>query len=346
MNIRVANKSDQKAWDDYVLTHPNGLAYHQFAWKEAVAEAYSFDSRYLLAECNGRICGVLPLIVFKRPFTAPIYVSLPYCDLGGCLADDDDIEGQLVVKAKELGVTEGVSGIELRTGPKVAEVEQDVPSSEKVRMVLELPDSADTLMKGLKSKLRSQVIKPLRDGLTAQFGGCELTAEFYQVFTENMRDLGSPVHSRKWIESVVRNYADNVRIGLVFTPDKELAAAGIILLHGDKVSIPWASSLRKYNRINPNMLLYWTFLEFAADNGFRYFDFGRSTPGEGTYKFKEQWGARPEALNWVQLDMNGDEITSSSFPSETRRRIETCWQRLPLALCNFIGPILRRYISL
>jgi FemAB-related protein (PEP-CTERM system-associated) len=245
-----------------------------------------------------------------------------------------------------LGVTEGVSGIELRTGPKVAEVEQAVSSSKKVRMVLELPDSADTLIKGLKSKLRSQVIKPLRDGLTAKLGNCELTAEFYQVFTENMRDLGSPVHSRKWIESVVRNYADNVRIGLVFTPDKELAAAGIILLHGDIVSIPWASSLRKYNRINPNMLLYWTFLEFAANNGFRYFDFGRSTPGDGTYKFKEQWGARPEALNWVQLDMNGDEITSSSFPSETRRRIETCWQRLPLALCNFIGPILRRYISL
>lgn len=345
MNIRVATDQDAEAWDNYVTNHPDGLAYHRFAWKRTVAEAYNLDSRYLLAERNGRICGVLPLVVFKRLFSAPFYVSLPYCDLGGCLTENDDIDGQLLARAKELGATEGIAGIELRTGPKVKGSRDDTSSYDKVRMVLELPESAEALLKSLKSKLRSQVKKPLRDGLTAQLGGSELIAGFYLVFTENMRDLGSPVHSRKWIESVVKNYADNARIGLVFTPDEKLAAAGIILLHGDIVSIPWASSLRRFNRNNPNMLLYWTFLTFATDNGYRYFDFGRSTPGEGTYKFKEQWGARPEPLYWTNVlcDENSQFASQSSI---LRSVFVGIWGKMPLVLCNKLGPLFRRYISL
>lgn len=49
------------------------------------------------------------------------------------------------------------------------------------------------------------------------------------------------------------------------------------------------------------MLLYWAMLEYACDQGYRQFDFGRSTPGEGTCRFKEQWGAKSHQLYWYQL---------------------------------------------
>jgi CelD/BcsL family acetyltransferase involved in cellulose biosynthesis len=128
-------------------------------------------------------------------------------------------------------------------------------------------------------------------------------------------------------------------------PDGELAAAGIILLHKKIVSIPWASSLRKYNRQNPNMLLYWNFLSFAADHGFASFDFGRSTPGEGTYKFKQQWGAEPVALDWVDL-LNPDTGLEKNGNSKLRGHVEKIWQRLPVPLATAAGSMLRRYIDL
>ena len=86
---------------------------------------------------------------------------------------------------------------------------------------------------------------------------------------------------------------------------REPAAGGVILCHSQTVSIPWASAHRHLNRWNPNMLLYWTFLEYAADQGYAFFDFGRSTPGEGTYRFKEQWGAKPAPLFWHNISLNG-----------------------------------------
>jgi hypothetical protein len=122
-----------------------------------------------------------------------------------------------------------------------------------------------------------------------------------------------------------------------------------MLLHRHTVSIPWASSLRRFNRLNPNMLLYWNFLAFAADNGFTRFDFGRSTPGEGTWRFKQQWGARPEPLIWQNLTPDGRLLaapTGESGTSGHRRKIEAVWRRLPLALTNAVGPMVRRHVSL
>ncbi|SEA44733.1 FemAB-related protein, PEP-CTERM system-associated [Desulfuromusa kysingii] len=345
MQIRKATDQDEEEWNRYVLDHPDSLAYHQFAWKKAVTEAYRFKSCYLIAEEDEQICGVLPMIILKCPFCGCNYVSLPYCDVGGCLVDSAEIETLLIHKAKELGIEDGISGIEYRTGQHRTSVEDVTDGDQKVRMVLELPTSSEIYLSSLKSKLRSQIKKPLKDGLTAKLGGLELVSDFYQIFSENMRDLGSPVHSLKWIKAIVRNYANSAQIGLVFTPDGELAAGGIILMHRETVSIPWASSLRRYNSQNANVLLYWNFLSFAADHGYKIFDFGRSTIGEGTYRFKKQWGATPRPLLWSDLLADKEELIPFK-PSKLRMISERIWMKMPLFWCNSLGPLIRRYISL
>lgn len=346
MDVRLATDHDQVVWDRYVLKHPDGVAYHQYAWKKAIADAYHFDACYLVAEQNERVCGVLPLIEFKRPLLGRSFVSLPYCDLGGHLTDTPDVGKTLLVKAKALAAEKNVESIELRQTVKGVGSDAQADRWQKVRMVLELPDSSEILFKSMKAKLRSQVRKPMRDGLTVKLGGLELVTEFYQIFTENMRDIGSPVHSRKWVESVVRHFDERARVGVVYTPEGEPAAGGIILLHGKTVSIPWASSLQKFNKMNPNMLLYWTFLAFAADHGFNRFDFGRSTPGEGTFHFKEQWGAQPEDLAWEKYAPDGKLKQSLRSNPVIRQRVEKIWSRMPLGFCNVLGPLLRRHISL
>lgn len=343
MHIRPATDHDQTAWDTYVMAHPQGLAYQLSAWRLAISRAYGFSDVSLLAEDKSSIRGILPLVDFRLPFKGSTLISLPYCDAGGVLADSVEMAQQLLIVAQE----------HAREDSRTTEIrsinELPVPASnqtDKVRMVLELPGSSNELSAGLKAKLRSQVKKPMRDGLTAKLGGFELVPEFYPIFARNMRDLGSPVHSRRWIEAVVAAYGDRCRVGIVYTPDDVAAAAGIILLHRQTASIPWASAVRDYNHLNPNMLLYWTFLSFAADNGFKQFDFGRSTPGEGTYKFKQQWGAQPRLLYWYRLPGEQDKSNQEQGPSSARIMVEKAWQRLPLGLANTLGPRLRKYIAL
>jgi hypothetical protein len=169
-----------------------------------------------------------------------------------------------------------------------------------------------------------------------------------------MRDLGSPVHSKKWLYQVLQAFGTRGVCCVVYMPDGEPAAGGVMLLHSRTVSIPWASSLRRLNRWNPNMLLYWTFLEYAADEGYAFFDFGRSTPGEGTYRFKEQWGARPEPLYWASFNVreagNGDGVEGPKQESASqgigREAAEKMIQKMPLVMSRWLGSRVRKYISL
>ena len=340
MQIRFASEHDQPAWDQYVKLHPDGLSYHFYAWLQAVHQAYGFKNKSLIAEKDDRICGILPLIVFKSPFLSNTLVSLPYCDAAGILSDNHNIS---VLFMKRLADIFPAQTLIIRSSSSI-ECGLD-NQTDKTRMLLELPENSEAFLASMKAKLRSQVRKPERDGLTSKIGGSELVDEFYQVFAENMRDLGSPVHSKSWIRAIMHHYSDNAKIAVVYTPQGEAAAAGIILLHPYTVSIPWASSLRRFNRMNPNMLLYWTFLSWCADNDFRYFDFGRSTPGEGTYRFKQQWGAQPQPLYWYNFP---DVSVAKDKPqgSPVKDGIVKLWQQLPLPIANSFGPLLRKYISL
>ena len=344
MQIRMADVGDQESWDAYVFNHPDGLAYHLFAWKTAVEGAYGYPSIYLIAEHNDRICGVLPVVQFKGLAGSISYVSLPFCDIGGPLADDVDVESALIANLLTIARAEGAA-VDLRRQHRDTAIEQQ---SGKVRMVLPLPESSEVLLGSFKSKLRSQIKKPIKDGLIATIGGTELIEDFYSVFSRNMRDLGSPVHSLDWIEAIVSGYGDNVKVATVRTPTNMLAAAGIILLHKKTISIPWASSLQKFNRSNANMFLYWTFLSFASDRGFAFFDFGRSTPGEGTHRFKAQWGAKAIPLDWIHYAPDSDvpDVATQGHPSNVRLFAAAIWKKLPLFVANTFGPLLRKRISL
>jgi FemAB-related protein (PEP-CTERM system-associated) len=220
-----------------------------------------------------------------------------------------------------------------------------VERTHKVRMLLNLPASKEELLKSFKAKLRSQISRPQKEGMTTTIGGAELIDQFYRVFSINMRDLGSPVHSKRLFTEIFREFPDRAWIGLA-TYQGSAVAAGLTFSFRDTVEIPWASSLRKYDGLSPNMLLYWVLLEHSCNNGFKYFDFGRSTPEEGTYKFKEQWGAKPSPLYWHNIIIDGKPVPDTQPEQAKFGMAIRYWKKLPVPISNIIGPLIRKHISL
>jgi len=192
-------------------------------------------------------------------------------------------------------------------------------------------------------KARNQVRKAEKSGLSVVRGHQELLPEFYQVFARNMRDLGTPVYSPRLFAEVLSAFPDRTRLIVVRLNDKPVAA-GFTYRTGSMIEIPWASSIRDFNSLCPNHMLYWHAIDTAAAEGVTVFDFGRSTPGEGTFKFKEQWGAEPVALHWEYwLPAGGAVPDQSPKNPKFNLAIET-WKRLPLWLANRVGPRLVRGI--
>lgn len=349
VTVMTPDEAGHCGWDDYVSSHPRATPYHRIAWIRAIAEAYGHQVYGLTArDRDGRLAGVLPLCLVKPPLTRGTLTSLPFCDLGGPLADSDEIIKQLKRTGLELADAHGLSRMHLRLAG--GEVEP-VPGAGKVSMLLDLPESGEALFRSYKPKLRSQIRKAEKNGLKAEITTSkEAVAGFYRVFAGNMHRLGSPVHSLRWFEALKTAYGEEMVIGLVRHGD-DIIGAGIVLLNGQRASIPWASTDVAFNRLAPNMLLYWSLLEYAADRGYRVFDFGRSTPGEGTWRFKKQWGARSHALEWVSISCaDSQSVPEDKRPDAPHGRgrawAEWIWKRMPLWLANLLGPRLRRYVTL
>jgi len=377
LTIRYYRSSDHEIWDNYVRNHPNGTLYHLSGWENVIEETYGHKSYYLMALANSnnpsnptnhnnRIVGILPLIHMKHFLFGNKLVSMPFFDMGGILADNETAEKALLMEAIRLALKLGVGIVEFRhtnplnwltsslqqsnslAGEKPANQLPGIScatSSHKVRLLLELPDSSEALMKSFKSKLRSQVKKPMKEGLKAVIGGEDLVEDFYYVFSINMRDLGSPVHAKKLMKNVIQQFPDEARIIVVYK-NREPMACSIVIGFKDVLENLWASALRKYSRLAPNMLLYWTMLEYACNKGCRYFDFGRSSPGEGTYKFKQQWGAHPNPLYWQYVSLDEGKV---AVPGSEKSRFDRAiyyWKKLPVPLTKLIGPMIRRHIRL
>lgn len=321
--------------------------------------AYGHKGYYFIAvsdnarNSNRKVVGVLPLIHLRIPFGRGALISLPFCDSAGPISDNKDIEQLLIAETLTLGKEIGVNEVESRTSRSDIGFKNDTlhveTHSHKVRMFLDLPDNSEKLLKSFKSKLRSQIKKPEKEGLRFEWGDTNKLDDFYRVFSINMKELGSPVHSRMWFRSVLKFYADKVRMGLVYL-EQQLIGCGIILIVNNTVTILWASTLRKYNHLSPNMMLYWNFLAFASDNSNARVDFGRSTPNEGTYKFKVQWGAIPYPLYWHHIYVNKIKSNKKANIQETRNaKMEIAanlWSKLPLCVANTLGARIRKYISL
>jgi serine/alanine adding enzyme len=367
INIKTLDSIESCIWDAYVKNHPNATLYHLSGWKKVIENTYGHKTYYLMAINEDRsahrslltahkVVGILPLVHLKHFLFGNSFISLPFFDLSGILSDNFEIEKLLLDEAIKLGKRHRVDFIELRHSHPLKSlnpansVKSSAPiaferKSHKVRMLLELPGNSKTLMKSFKSKLRSQIKRPQKEGLITKTGGIDLLKDFYNVFAENMKGLGSPVHSKKMIKIVLEEFPDDAEVILV-KKDKQALAGSIIIGFRETLQNPWASSLREYSKLSPNMLLYWSMLKYACDNGFNLFDFGRCSIDEGTYKFKKQWGAQPQPLYWYYISLNGKPLNIKFSDKLKHDSAIRYWQKLPVPVTKIIGPMIRKHISL
>jgi FemAB-related protein (PEP-CTERM system-associated) len=342
--------SPPAAWNAFVGAAAQSSFCHLAGWGHVLGETLRLEPVYLWTEDDdGSMTGVLPLVRMPTLRGGSVLISMPYLNYGGPVGGEDECRA-LARAAISVARAKRDRKVELRTRwPVVDDLESgtDVdgptlaPAREKVTVLLDLPDDATVLFEDhFRSKLRSQVRRPMKEDMEARFGRDEVAA-FYGVFRENMRDLGTPVLPRRFFEALAETFGEWVEFGAVYHEGLPVAA-GCGFHWGDEFEMTWASSLRAYNRLSPNMLLYWRFMERCISAGRGTFNFGRSTPGEGTHRFKLQWGGEDQPLHWRQWPpgAGGPDAESPFFRLATR-----VWQRLPLRVAGALGPLVARRIS-
>lgn len=324
--------------DSYVANHTGASIWHRPKVSEFIRATFGHLTSYFCAfDQAGRIVGVLPVIQLNSRLFGNFLVSMPYFNYGGVLADSPYVASRLIEAAAQWREELEAEHLELRFC-------QDTRSgrpqrTDKVTFWLPLPKNPDDLWQSFQPKLRAQIRRGEREMTEFVVGGGELLEEFYRVFSINMRDLGTPVYGKNFFRNLLEALGSEAWLAIARVKGQAVGCA-FLTGYGNRMEIPWASTLRSHSHTSVNMTMYWRVLGFAIERGFEVFDFGRCSETAGTYRFKQQWGAQPLRLYWDYILPEGTVLPGLNPDNPKFRLLIAAWQRLPVPVANLLGPLI------
>lgn len=317
-------------------------------WCDIVGKSLNQTVYFLEAREEGKLYGILPLVLMRSLLFGKHLIGLPYVNAGGCLVPEsprrEEIEGGLIDEAVRLADRWDVRYLELRNEREISHPALSWERRGKVLMRRELPREWETLWQQLGPKVRNQVRKGEKAGLQMTWGKEDLLSPFYEIFAETMRNVGTPVYPKRLFAEILRQLPDEAEIGVVSMANGRPVAAGL-LIHGRGITeVPSAGALRFSHAFCANMFLYWHLLRHSAETRHaQYFDFGRSSRESNTWRFKKQWGAVEVPIVWKYYVRHGtiDDVRPDNAGYSLAIRV---WKRLPVWLTKILGPRIVRGI--
>ena len=337
--VRELTEQDHAAWDKFVSEHPHGSPFHLMAWRRSIEETFGFEPQYRLALEGAHIRGVLPMFLVKNLVLGSALISVPFATYGGILADTQTVRDALGADAQSLGESLAVGYIELRNAylEQCAGFERISRYATFVQAVM--PDEEASL-RALPANMRSKVRRALKRGFSTRRQTGDFRA-FAGLHAANYRRLGTPSFPLRHYAALLKNFGDCVDIREVLLEDR-VVAASMNFFFRDHVHSFYVASDDRYRRALPNVYLYFDNMRWAGQNGYRYFDFGRSKKQSGPYEFKRRWGIVPRELPYEILLIRRNDLPNFSPANPRLQMAIRIWKKIPLPLTRILGPRLIR----
>ena len=333
-------------WNNYVEEHPRKTHHHRSEFLIIINRAFGHRCFGFVAQNeDGNIMGVLPVVQTQSYLFGNYATSIPFFNYGGILSSSIEAEKSILNALETFSIQNKLSSFQLRQTNEITDSKLSI-RKDKISMLLTIPQDMKQIGEGnakKRAKLRSQAQLVVRKSnemgisINQLFGHRELLDDYYKVFAHHMRDLGTPVYSKFFLGTILDVLDKKATLTVVYLGGKPVGC-GFLIRFGDYMEIPWASTLREVNPLSVNTHMYWNILSHASDNGVKKFDLGRSSKGSGTYKFKQQWGAKAKQCYWYSWTPKGAHSPDLS-PNNIKFNLAIqVWKRLPVWLTKIIGP--------
>ena len=340
--IEQAEPSEMARIDKFVKTHTEGTAFHRPAWVVSVAKACGHQWRYLLAEdAEGNLLGILPLHLIHSALFGRALVSSAFAVGGGILCSNQRAVRMLADAAWQFAECHSFPSVEFRGGPVPKDQWQN-KADVYAGFVTDLAENDEDQLLAIPRKQRAEVRKGLKNELEICIGStAQDRADHYAVYSESVRNLGTPVFPQSLFENVLDAFGDDADILTVKAGGKPVASV-LSLYHGGTVMPYWGGGTWDARRLRANDIMYYALMNHARERGCKSFDFGRSKVGTGAYSFKKNWGFEPTPLSYAYRTADGDELRDINPMSPKYRLQVAVWQRLPLSIANRLGPMIAK----
>ncbi|MFN8413156.1 MAG: peptidoglycan bridge formation glycyltransferase FemA/FemB family protein [Anaerolineales bacterium] len=315
-------------------------------WSDLVHAMYGYKVYRFLAVENDLAMGALNVVEIQHPVFGHYLTTSPYGSYGGFAYQNQTARDLLLKEAEQLAMELGVSYAVVRavddaSTPPAAWTEHPIYFT----FLIDLPANSEDLLKTFSSDHRNHVRKSLKKGLSIRFGHLDLLDDAYRGLSMSMHELGSPYHSKAYLQTMAEKLGDTLEFAVVYDPQGKSAGAGVFVYQGDTVSNLHANILRDTRSLYAGEFFYWSVIERAISKGLKTFDLGRSLLGSGNEVFKLKWSPRKQPLAYWYWLAEGQHLPSINQKNPKFQAVIAIWKRLPAFIVNLIGPYIIRGLA-
>lgn len=337
MQVMLLDESQNARWDSFVAQHPEGEFFHLSGWQQVIREAYGHRCWFYYVEHQGEILAVLPLAQINSWLFGNKLISLPFAVSAGVLAQNQAAMDLLIAQAQSLAAELNVDCLELRHRKAKMSGWSQQPSHENFTCTL--ADSADAILAQIKKKQRAVVRQSLANSLSYQIeADC---SHFFPIYSESVRNLGTPVFPKAYFQTLLRVFPDQVDILTVCSGDT--AVSSVLSFYYKNQVLPfYGGGTSAARNLKSNDFMYYQLMCHAQQRGMRSFDFGRSKIGSGAHAYKKHWGLTPQPLFYEHYLVKSSELPDVSPNNPKYQLFIKAWKKLPLPISRALGPVLAK----
>lgn len=344
VEILPATDEHRESWNHFVTQYSDNPC-HLYEWRRILEETYGYKCLYLMAQDEKKLVGVFPAAVIRSRLFGTQICSLPFADYGGILLSDvtesrtiDAFIGFLSVYLRQAKFLEIRTPLQARVAESLSKTTEK-GKTEYLTFILDLNKPFEQIWKRDFDKyLRNAIRKAVKNNIEVTFETWgENLNHFYRLYLITMKKLGSPPHGLRFFKSI-HHFLGDKHVKLFLASKSNDVIGGVVALTGAKTIYPVYEGINPdYRNLNPASLLFSRIIEWSCNNGYKFFDFGRTLDGSSVYNFKKQWGGMKRSLPYFYV---GNEIPQQDL-REKYMVLSKLWGKLPTSIAKRLGPFVK-----
>lgn len=333
LKIALLSSETIPLWDDFVVSCREATFFHRAGWQNVIEKAFGHQTWFLYAEQNQQIQGVLPLVQVKSYLFGHALSSLPFCVYGGIVAVNDQARVLLDQAAQELATRLAVDYLEYRN--IIPYHSEWITKGLYVTFRKEIDSDVEKNMLAIPRKQRAMVRKGIKNNLQSSID--KDIDQFFYAYSTSVHRLGTPVFPKKYFRLLKSTFGDDCEL-MIISSDKKIVSAVMSFYFRNEVLPYYGGGIDEARDLAANDFMYWELMRRSCEKGIKVFDFGRSKLDSGSYSFKKNWGFEPQPLYYEYQLHKAKAVPDHNPLNPKYRYFIKAWQKMPLALANFIGP--------
>ncbi len=352
--VDIIDPAQDERWDPFVKKHPFGWVAHLSGWKRVLETSFPHMKGHYFVVVDpqtNEIRAGLPVFEIRSWLTGNRLVSIPFATLSDPLVSNPADMEALLQAARNLLEKMSFSYLEIKSY-------QAVPFIGKKNLVdgcffkhhyLDLAKGPEALWGNFNYKaVRYEINKAQKQKLAVRAADSENDfAQFYQLYTLTRKRLGLPSQPRLFFKTLWDTFlpSGNVVILLAELEGMTIAAHFLLRFNG-RVSAEAVGWDTGHSRTSPNHFLFWEGIKSACANGFRVYDFGRTSPrNRSLLDFKKRWGTQVADLHSFCHPLRSYSGIVDRESSKAYQAARFACRKAPDFAYSFIGNVCYRHLG-